>query len=710
MQMKRINILVAAMLTLSLPSVMNAQQSQAQTSVQTIGAPESFKYQAIARNANGDAIANQPVSFRISIIEGSAEGTTVYSETQTSTTNQFGLANLSIGSGAVVSGVFNSINWENSNYFIKIEFDPKGGDNFITMGTSQMLSVPYSLYAQHSMMADSVKEFPIRTVLQGTNLQAPLHNPETGMLVYNTGSTGEAPYNVVPGYYYNSGTPLQPNWVLLMSSSTEDASSVKRLLSVTHNTSYGGVVKDGGTGSSVGSCGSGSNNTAFGDSAMNSSMTGNGNTGEGYITLLNLSTGYGNTANGVVAMNKNTSGNSNSATGDSVMFNNTTGSSNVADGHKALYSNTIANYNTAIGENAMQANTTAEYNTAVGYQALYSQNYSNGGTTWFSQNTAVGGLALHFNLPDSDIHAYHNTGIGYESFYENTTGYENSGLGMQSGISNTTGSRNTHAGCFAMYENRSGSSNTSIGYHSLYGAAANYSSSWNTAVGDSALYTTTTGDSNTAIGYAAKTVSGTITNATAIGYGADVCQSDNMHFGNSNVWGFAFGAAACPTSTKVFVVGSNSANGNGAYLAAGGVWTNASDRNKKENFTIIKSEDILSRINSLPILRWNYIGEPAAIQHIGPMAQDFYRIFQVGTDSISISTIDPAGVALAGIQALNKKLEEENAALKLQLNQVVTSQAKISVQQDERISANEKELAELKNMVKAMTQAQASIK
>jgi hypothetical protein len=93
--------------------------------------------------------------------------------------------------------------------------------------------------------------------------------------------------------------------------------------------------------------------------------------------------------------------------------------------------------------------------------------------------------------------------------------------------------------------------------------------------------------------------------------------------------------------------------GSGAYVSGGGVWTNASDRNLKENFAPVEQADILRKIDALPVMRWNYKNEDPSVTHIGPVAQDFYSIFGVGGSSTAISTIDPAGIALAGIQALN---------------------------------------------------------
>jgi hypothetical protein len=94
----------------------------------------------------------------------------------------------------------------------------------------------------------------------------------------------------------------------------------------------------------------------------------------------------------------------------------------------------------------------------------------------------------------------------------------------------------------------------------------------------------------------------------------------------------------------------------GAYVTAGGTWTNASDRNLKENFATMTPADILQKIDQLPITEWNYKTEGPLVKHIGPIAQDFFALFQVGNSSTSISTIDPGGVALLGIQALSQKI------------------------------------------------------
>lgn len=111
--------------------------------------PQSFRYQAVARDNSGNVLANQSVSFRIGILSGSISGTSVYSETHTGlTTNAFGLVELEIGKGTPVTGMFSSINWSSSNFFVKIEMDPAGGSLYQVLSTSQLLSVPYALFAK----------------------------------------------------------------------------------------------------------------------------------------------------------------------------------------------------------------------------------------------------------------------------------------------------------------------------------------------------------------------------------------------------------------------------------------------------------------------------------------------------------------------------------------------------------------------------------
>jgi hypothetical protein len=115
--------------------------------------PEKMSYQAVVRDAGNALVSSTAVGMQISILQTTATGTAVYVETQTPTTNINGLVSIEIGSGTVISGTFNTIDWSTGPYFIKTETDPTGGTTYTITGTSQLMSVPYAL---HANTADSI--------------------------------------------------------------------------------------------------------------------------------------------------------------------------------------------------------------------------------------------------------------------------------------------------------------------------------------------------------------------------------------------------------------------------------------------------------------------------------------------------------------------------------------------------------------------------
>ncbi len=113
-------------------------------------APQTFPYQAVARDVSGNLISNQTIALRFSILNASNIGTVAYQETQMATTNSLGLFNVNIGQGTVTSGTFATINWATSTKYLKVELDIAGGNNYTVMGTTQLMSVPYALNAEKS--------------------------------------------------------------------------------------------------------------------------------------------------------------------------------------------------------------------------------------------------------------------------------------------------------------------------------------------------------------------------------------------------------------------------------------------------------------------------------------------------------------------------------------------------------------------------------
>ena len=115
------------------------------TLIATAQAPQGFNYQATVRNSAGELLLNQSVSFKFSILQNSDSGDIVYSENQTANTDDLGHIALVVGQGTATTGTFTNINWGSGSYYLGIELNT--GTGYVAMGTTQLLSVPYALYA-----------------------------------------------------------------------------------------------------------------------------------------------------------------------------------------------------------------------------------------------------------------------------------------------------------------------------------------------------------------------------------------------------------------------------------------------------------------------------------------------------------------------------------------------------------------------------------
>lgn len=110
--------------------------------------PELMPYQAIVRNNSGQLITEQDVSVRFNIIQSSVNGEVVYSEKVSVKTSETGVINTLIGSGESLVGSMKNIDWSDGPYFLEISYDLLGGDTFVPVGTTQLVSVPFTLYAK----------------------------------------------------------------------------------------------------------------------------------------------------------------------------------------------------------------------------------------------------------------------------------------------------------------------------------------------------------------------------------------------------------------------------------------------------------------------------------------------------------------------------------------------------------------------------------
>lgn len=307
-----------------------------------------------------------------------------------------------------------------------------------------------------------------------------------------------------------------------------------------------------------------------------------------------------------------------------------------------------AKNNTLFGPASGSASVTGTDNTLIG---------ANAGTVL---STGLGNTCVGKGTGAAITNAVNNTYLGTNAGNLNTSS-NNTYLGRAAGAVSTSGTDNVYVGSSAGAASTTGGFNTFIGAQA---ALTHTTGDNNTIIGRTAASALTSGASNTVIG-AGAVVGTTRTNGIALGQNANVTLDNCAVIGNSLITKIGIGKTPAAANILEFQVTT-------AKLTTGGVWTNASDRRIKDNITKLDKKEILSKIELLDISRWHYKADADPVTHIGPMSQDFYAAFKTG-DETTISTIDPSGVALIGIQQLsieNKELRKENEALKARLDKI----------------------------------------
>ena len=132
--------------------------------------PQGVTYQAVATDLNGLELINQTISIQASVLSSLTTGNTEWQEEHSVTTDAFGLFTLTIGQGTSTGNGaqanFADISWGSATHFLKIEMDVNGGTNYSHMGTNQMMSVPYALYAENA----NINYDSIATILYNDSL------------------------------------------------------------------------------------------------------------------------------------------------------------------------------------------------------------------------------------------------------------------------------------------------------------------------------------------------------------------------------------------------------------------------------------------------------------------------------------------------------------------------------------------------------------
>lgn len=464
-------------------------------------APQGFNYQLIARDADGNLISGQNLGFRLSILEEGIAGNPVYAETHTVATNAYGQAVLVVGSGIPVFGSFNQIDWGSQPHYIKTELDATGGNNWQVMGTTQLLSVPYAIYANTSGNSTN----SAYTAGVGIHITADgiISNTATDQIITLEGESGIQITGVYPEFFVANTAPNAThtgdavgNEALVVvkiqgrdvaSTVPDDRNILRWNQALSHwepsaeNQTFSTIQdSDGDTkievektpdddiihfelngvekwvmkDSRLEACNTGFSLFIGEEAGKNDDLSYRANVFLGSFSGSSNISGALNTAIGFRSLYANTTGNANTATGHSALSENITGVSNSGFGHWALNKNTSGSYNTAVGSTALSNNLTGSSNTAVGYQAL------NNNTTGYS-NIATGFMALKFNTS-----GYSNVANGWSTMYGNTTGHDNTALGAIALYSNTEGSNNVAIGRAALWGNTTGNHNIVIGNYS----------------------------------------------------------------------------------------------------------------------------------------------------------------------------------------------------------------------------------------------------
>ncbi|MBP6144739.1 MAG: hypothetical protein KA445_03780, partial [Sediminibacterium sp.] len=520
-------------------------------------AQNGLNFQGVARNSNNVILASQPISLRLSILQGTASGNAEYTEIRKVTTNAQGLFNVVIGDTGAISvlGSFSTIDWKLTPKFLKIEMDVAAGNNFSLIGTTQFQSVAY---AQFAIQVDAEKIIGVVPVAKGgtgvasiTALKASLDldtkvdkvtgkdlstndytTAEKTKLAAITGTnTGDQDLSA---YATTTALTLKENAANKSAATDLGASATSDILFPTQKavkTYVDGQVSSGGV-------------------SDGSILT--RHLADGAITTVKIANSAVDLTTKVIGLLPTSNGGTGTITATANTFFATPDGTSGAPSFRGILASDIPSDLSSYIQSSPMSPQSASIDIGGGARIggrgiigndLYVNNIymGIGGTGQNNTNTAIGNSSLQGQddgygnttlgtwTMKVNNGGYNNTSIGANALQNINTGNDNTAIGNYAMLNSTTGNFNTATGALALSANTStantGSYNVANGYKAM---PFNQTGSYNVGVGYMALNSNTVGSNNTAIGNQANVALGSLTNATAIGNGAIVSGSNQI--------------------------------------------------------------------------------------------------------------------------------------------------------------------------------------
>jgi len=494
--------------------------------------PDFFNYQVVVRNSSGELIQNQDIGFQFTILEGSALGDPVFVETHVKQSNGFGLCNLKIGDGTPVSGNISSINWGNNSYFLKVEIDPIGGESYEDMGTFELLTVPYAMFANKAQSIENevlyftendtlfaVKDrdgnivfavFPDGAKVYVNDLskgnvggfavsgRSPTKATEEDIFKVTPDSTRiwireDSTKGSVGGFAVSGRSPTKSNIINNYFITNQDSTRIYVNDSISSKGGVGGFAVSGRSptkGETQKFMDISKVNYFIGHQSgqktLDSPDFGNYNVFLGFQTGMENLTGLQNVFIGYKTAQANTHGMSNVYIGSEAGFNNTLGYDNVFIGSTCGYTNTEGINNVFLGSRSGYSNLDGDDNVFVGFESGYTNSTG-------IRNTFIGNKAGRANTIGRD-----NIFIGELSGFSNVDGSENIFIGKRTGQFIESALDNTLIGSYSGQQLTDGTENTFLGNRT---GLANTTGSQNTYIGGLASNRNDTGSENVSLGF-----------------------------------------------------------------------------------------------------------------------------------------------------------------------------------------------------------------